>query len=330
MKQSGSSQKSKESKYFDALRNDNYDNTFQATGEWLRTANESLLNKKKSERNIIMKLKNYLSAHKLKLAYTLLMLAFVVAACNYPVSQEESAGDVLKWTLSKDNTEAVKKIESTDWFRSGEYNINEENVNGKVIVSYNLVIPKEDHSKASLYKTQLESIPGVTEVNLIPLNETVKRPVYSALLNGLFKIDINATNMSDTELEKEITTQLKNAGIDVMTVNFIGDKDGHRVMKINIPEEQLKKDGGFDMTIKDGGNVTKLKEVRNTNPGNPERFRGKSDDEIRKIIREEIGNPEIKDDEIQIIREGDKVKVKVNMKRKDFNEKNEVETETVK
>lgn len=327
MKQSESSQTSRENKYFDALRNDNYDNTFQATGEWLRTANESILNKKKSERNFIMKLKNYLTAHKLKLAYTFLVLAFIVAACNYPVTQEESAGDVLKWTVSKDNTEAVKKIESTDWFRSGEYNINEENINGKEIVSYKFVIPKEDHSKASHYKTQLESIPGVTEVNLIPLNETVKRPVYSALLNDLFKIDINATNMSDAELEKEITTQLKNAGIDVVTVNFIGDKDGHRVMKINIPEDQLKKDGGFDMTIKDGGNVTKLREVRNTNPGDPERFKGKSDNEIRKMIREEIGNPEIRDEEIQIIREGDKVKVKVNVSRNNFNEKSKVETE---
>ena len=59
MKQSESSQRSKESKYFDELRNENYDNSFPVTEAWLRTANENPLNNKKTERNIIMKLKNY-------------------------------------------------------------------------------------------------------------------------------------------------------------------------------------------------------------------------------------------------------------------------------
>lgn len=325
MKQSESSQRSKESKYFDDLRKENYDDTFQVTEVWLRTANENLLNKKKSERNIIMKLKNYFSTHKFKLAYTFIILAFITAACNYPVTQEETAGDILKWSVSKDNTEAVKKIESMDWFKSGEYNVNYENIGGKDIVSYNFVVPKEDHSSVSSYKSQLESIAGVNEVKLIPLNETVKRPVYAALLNDLFKIDINGTNMSDAELEKEITSQLKNAGIDIVTIDFRSDGEGRRILKVNIPEDQIKKDGGFDMTIKDGQSVTKLKELRNTNPGNPNRFKGKTDEEIRMMVREDIGNPEIKDDEIQIIREGDKVMVKVNVKKTGIDDERKIE-----
>ena len=223
MKQSESSQRSKESKYFDELRNENYDNSFPVTEAWLRTANENPSNNKKTERNIIMKLKNYFASHKFRLAYTFLILAFVVAACNYPVTQQESAGDVMKWSVSKDNTEAVAKIESMDWFKSGEFNINEENVNGKNIVSYSLVLSKDNHANIQDYKSQLEKINGVDDIKIIPLNETVKRPVYSVLLNDLFKIDINATNMSDAELEKEITSQLRNAGIDAVTVDFKSD-----------------------------------------------------------------------------------------------------------
>lgn len=325
MKQSESSQRSKESKYFDELRNENYDNSFPVTEAWLRTANENILNNKKSERNIIMKFKNYFVSHKFRLAYAFLILAFVVAACNYPVTQQESAGDVMKWSVSKDNTEAVARIESMDWFKSGEFNINEENVNGKDIVSYSLVLSKENHANMQDYKSQLEGINGVNDIKIIPLNETVKRPVYSVLLNDLFKIDINATNMSDAELEKEITSQLRNAGIEAVTVNFIGDENGHRMMKVVIPDDQIKKEGGFDVTIKDGNNVTKMKEIRKTGPDNGDRFKGKTDEEIKQMIREDIGNPDIKDDEIEIIREGDKVKVKVNVKKNGIGEERRME-----
>ena len=330
MKQSGSSQRSKESKYFDKLRNENYDNSFPVTEAWLRTANENLSNKKKSEGNIIMNFKNYFTTHKARLAYAFLMLAFIVAACNYPVTQQESAGDVLQWSVIKDNTEAISKIEKEDWFKSGEYNINEENINGKDVVSYNLVIPKENHAGVSGYKSRLEAINGVSDIKLIPLNETVKRPVYAALLNDLFKIDINASNMSDAELEKEITAQLKNAGIEAVTVDFKSDNEGRRIIKVGIPEGQIKKEGGFDMTIKDGENITKMKEIRKTGSGDPDRFKGKTDDEIRKMIKEDIGNPDIKDDEIEIIREGDKVKVKVNVKKSGKEEDSMMELKTDK
>jgi phosphoribosylformylglycinamidine (FGAM) synthase PurS component len=262
-----------------------------------------------------MKFKNYFASHKLRLAYTFLILAFVVAACNYPVTQHESAGDVMKWSVSNDNTEAIQKIESMEWLKTGEYNVNVENVNGKEIVTYNLVLPKENHSSVQDYRNQLESINGVNDVQIIPLNETVKRPVYAVLLNDLFKIDINATNMSDAELEKEITSQLKNAGIEVVTFNFERDKEGRRIVKVVIPENQMKKDGGFDMTIKDGEKITKMKEVRKTGSGDPDRFKGKSDEEVREMVKEDLGNPDIKDDEIQIIREDDKVRVKVNVNR---------------
>ena len=84
------------------------------------------------------------------------------------------------------------------------------------------------------------------------------------------------------------------------------------------------------MTIKDGKNITKLKEIRKTGSGDPDRFKGKTDDEIRKMIRDEIGNPGIKDDEIQIIREGDKVKVKVNAKKSGKEDESMMEFKTDK
>ncbi|MDQ3022427.1 MAG: hypothetical protein M3R36_17950 [Bacteroidota bacterium] len=332
MKQSSSSPKSKESnykKYFEELRKENFDESFPSTESWLRSIDTNLINSKneKSERKFtIMKIKNYFTANKFKLAYTFLILAFFVAACNYPVTQQESAGDVMKWSVSKNDTEALNKIENLDWIRNGEVNINEENINGQDVINYSFIIPKEKHASVSDYEKQLEAI-GVNDINLIPLNETVKRPVYSALLNDLFKIDINASNMSDAELEREITTQLKNAGLEVAQIDFKNDSEGRRVLKIVIPDGQLKADGGFDMTIKDGNNITKMKEVRKTGEGDHERFKGKTDEEIRKMIREDLQVPDLKDDQIEIIRKDGNVMVKVKRSEVKGNKKLEIEDE---
>lgn len=323
MKQSNSSQTSKENnlnKYFDELKKESYDDTFSATEGWLHKITN--LSTKKSERKFSI-MKNYFSANKFKLAYTFLILAFIVGACNYPVTQEESVGDVLTWTVAKENTDAISQIENMDWFKKGECNFNEENG----IVSYSIVIPKESHANTPDYERQLNAIPGILEINLHPLSETIQRPVYSALLNDLFKIDINATNMSNDELSKEIDTQLKNAGIENATVNFEKGSDNRRMVKIQIPEGKLIMDGGFDMTIKDGGNTTRLKEVRKTGSGDPDRFKGKTDVEIRNMIRQDLGNPNIKDDEIEIIREGEKVKVKVKVSKTVDGKQGQIETE---
>lgn len=311
MKQKNSLHKSKESKlnqYFDELRNENFEDTFRATENWLKTADAKL--QTKSERKFF-KMKNYFLANKFRLAYTFLILAFTIAACNYPVTQQESAGDVLQWTVSSDNKDAINKIENLDWFKKGDYNINEDNANGQSYKMYSIVIPKESHSQVSDFEKQLNAIPGILQIKISPLNETVKRPVYSALLNDLFKIDINASNMSDAELSNEIDKQLKSAGIENANIDFQKDQNGNRRVRVAIPVGQVKKDGGFDMTIKDGDNVTKLKEVRKKGPGDPDKFKGKTDEEIRNMVRTDLNMPELKDDQIEIIRKDDNVMVKV-------------------
>ncbi|MEP7146436.1 MAG: hypothetical protein ABI792_05460, partial [bacterium] len=170
MKQSGSSPASEESnavpdKYFNELRKENYENTFQPVEAWLRNIHSKNLNKN-SERKF-SNMKNYFKVHRIRLAYTFLVLAFSVAACNYPVTQQEIVGDVLTWKVSTDNTNGINKIRSLDWFKNGEYNYNEENISGSKWISYSFVIPKESSGRGSDFKMQLENIEGVKDVKLI-------------------------------------------------------------------------------------------------------------------------------------------------------------------
>jgi hypothetical protein len=155
----------------------------------------------------------------------------------------------------------------------------------------------------------------------------VTRPVYSAALNEIFKIDINATNKSDDELRQEITEQLKKAGIDNMQIEFERDTKGNRMMKFFRPLSSNPTNDGFDMTIKDGNNVNRLKEVRRTGEDHANRFKGKTDAEIKQIVKENFGVANLKDDQIVIIREGDKINVKVKVKNHKNNMNEETETE---
>lgn len=315
MKQSNSQEKSEQNKldlYFKELQNERYEQTFQFSADWLKSVslNQSQI-KPERKKKIIKNLIEQIVQNKLKLAYTFIILVILVAACNYPVTQEETAGDIMQWTIRKDMTESINKIQDLNWFKSGEYNINENNFNGESYMTYSFVVPKEDHSKVKEYERQLSQIGGIMEVKLSPISEKVKRPVYSALLNNFFKININATDMSDDELSTEIDKQLKSAGIEAATIDFERDSEGHRRVKLVVPADQIKKDGGFDLTVKDGKDVNRFKEVRKEGH-NGDKFKNKTDEEIRNMVREDIGNKDIKDNEIEIIRKDDRVMVKVN------------------
>ena len=289
------------------LKKVNYEDSFKSAAEWLNGIEAE--SKTIYPERRIKKMKEFFLASKIRIAYAVLALAFVVAACNYPVTSNETAGDVLTWTVEPTNTDAVNRVKSLPWLANGPVKVEARNINGVEEQLYSYVLPKESHGKAGSYKSELESISGVKSVKLIELNQTVKRPVYSALLHELFQININATNMSDDELKAEITTQLQTAGISGATVKIVANGNTRRV-NIEFDENAIPSNGGFDMTITDGNNVEKIKQLRKDS-GTPGKFNGKTDEEIRRMVREDFPDGDLRDDEIHIIREGNDVKVKV-------------------
>lgn len=331
MKQSDCYRKQTENKYsemFDFLKQENYDDSFYKSEIWLRGEESSDITKIKKNERIFIKMKNYFISHKLKIAYSFIMLAFIIAACSYPVSQEKNLGDVISWTINKNNTDALEKINSMEWINTGNLYVNEKNINGNIILEYNLILPKDSHDKAESLRNQLGAISGISSLKVVPLNEKVTRPVYSFALNKIFKVDINATNMSNDELKNEITSQLEKNGINGVKIEIESGKEGRRISRIFIPESSIKDEGGFDMTIKDGNNEERIKEVRKK--GSEEemlRFKGKSDDEIKKMLIEELNDKGITEDMIQIDRDGDKVMIKINAGKQGSDKKYEFESE---
>ncbi|HRI85741.1 MAG TPA: hypothetical protein PK536_09890 [Ignavibacteria bacterium] len=302
------SENSRLDQLFDNLRNENNDGTFPVVEKWLRNINSLKSNNitPKKERKLFN-----MRSPKIRFAYAFLLLAVIVAACNYPVTQQETVADVIKWSVNKNNTEAIQKIQGLDWTKKAITGISKpEAANDKI--EYKLVLLKDELGNAQKYMDQLKGISGINDISLVPLNEKITRPVYSVALNKIFKVDINATNMSDQDLKNEIETQLSQNGIRDVQISFDRNKDGKRISKIELPEGSLKDNSGFDITIKDGNNIQRTAEVRKfRNEGEGDRFKDKTDDEIRKMVAEDIGDKNIRPEDIMISRKDGKIMINV-------------------
>jgi hypothetical protein len=300
--------------YFSALRNTDYNGTQPEVEQWLYTSTNQLQTQRKERK--LKKMKNYFLANKLRLAYPIIFLAILVGACSMPVTQTETLGHVISWTADKDNTSAVEQISKLGWIKNGNFNSNENVNNGKAEMLYTLTLTNSTDKQVEGYVKELQAIKGVNMIKAVPISNNVKRPLYSAALSKFFSIDINATGMSDEELQKEVARQLKEQGVE-MNVDIKTNSEGRREIRMQMPEGQINKEPkNFEMKIEDGNNVEKMKVVHK-DQNDMDRFKGKTDEEIRNMIRQDLENPGLRDDEIKITRENGDVKVKIEVSHED-------------
>jgi hypothetical protein len=292
--------------YWSALKSKDYSGSFPGTARWLRQKTNLNL---KPERSF-SSMKNYILTHKLKLAYAVIVLAVVIGACSMPVTQNEIVGHMLTWTIPADNKSAEKDIAGLSWIDKTDLAVNENTNNGKTETLYTLMLPGSTIEQVETYMKDIERIKGVSSIKIFPLNESVKRPLYSAALYKFFRVKIDATNMSDAELKQEVTRQLQEAGVENPDVRIQTDENGRRMFKINIPEANIKSHpNDFKLKVKDGSNEEVLKRVLKNSF--PEELKGKSDQEIKDWVKQNNKEFDLKDSDIQIIREDGKVKIKV-------------------
>ena len=322
MKHSISSQKSeqnvnlenKENKYsindkslehhFNQVKQENYNETFPEVENWLYHANIQQNNFNQLNERKLRRMKNFFFAHKLRLVYTIIAFAVLVAACNMPVTQTETAGNIITLTVPSENTDFDTKLNSLPWIKTAQVTQNENKDGDKSQTLYTIVLPNTTKEQAIDYGKEIESLGGVTTIRIKPMNYDVKRPLYSAALDNFFSVKIDATGKSDEEVQAEIQKQLDEQGIK-MKFEFKKGPDGKRDIRItkddNVPQS-------MELTIDDNNGNEKLKVF--SKKVDPDKFNGKTDKEIREMVKKDFGD-DLKDNEIIIERNGDKVQVKI-------------------
>jgi len=302
--------------YWTALKKKDHSDSFYKTEVWLKNSSASN-SKPKNKIGIMIQ---YFLAHKVKFALVV-FTALVLAACNMPVTQNETVGHVITWSV--ENQEAGDKTTSLPWVDKNSLSLNENDNGDSKVISYNLILANSTMEQVQSYSKELEAIPGVLTVNLLPLTEEVERPLYSKMLDDVFKIDINAKNMTDEELSAEVERQLKEGGIDVQTINFRRDENNRRLIDIKMSENG--QNDAFQLDINDGNQKMRIEERRKDGTEEIEfNIKGKSDEEIRQMVKDRFKDQNLQDGDIQITRTGEEVSVDIVQKSKDGNQNTEM------
>ena len=334
MKHSNSSQRSEQNgklneiedksleHHFNQLKQENYDSTFPEIESWIYKrslnlqSNQKLTVKNQSNERILHKMKHFFFGTKLRLVYTIIAFAVLIGACNMPVTQTESAGQMITFTIPKENDDFVSKMNELPWIKNAQITSNENTNNGEAQLLYRIVLANTTKEQVKAYANELEALGDIVTIKITGMDYDVKRPLYSAALHDILSIDIDATGKSDEELKNEIESKLREQGVD-MKFKFTTGPDGRR--DITVEHDQLldanKEPKSFEMNIEDDNGKEKIKLL--TQKADPKRFEGKTDSEIREIVKKDIGNPELKDSDIIIDRTGKEVKVKVNFDKKE-------------
>jgi len=319
MKQSNSLQNSEQEnksreefpgRFKSVLKNEDYNSSFNRVETWLR--NKSVQKKNtKNERNLV-KMKNYFFSHKIRFAYAVIFLALVVAACNMPVTTHENVGNMITWSVDKNNSDAINKIEKLPWLKTADQvNKNGNTNNGNEGIVYTVIFQKSTEEEIASFRNDLENI-GVSSLKIIPFNNDVKRPLYSAALNDFFSININAAGMSDEELQTEVQRQLKEEGVE-MNIQFKTDASGKRNISIvNLKGNKSNTPKSYEINIDDKNGQEKIKLMQKN--ANPDLFKGKTDREIKDYVKEKNPELNLKDNDIKITHENGCVRVDVERK----------------
>ena len=290
------------------LKDKKYDESFGKTSMWLIDSNNKLLNRK--NRRGKYKMKDFFLRHKLQFAIVALM-AILIAACNMPVTQSDTVGQVLSWTApGASNTAVTESLNKLSWFKNFDGTVDVKNINGTAVTEYKVVVQSTDDKLVTSYKNDLEKIKELTSIKIVPLNTSVTRPVYSAALHSFFKIDINASNMTDEQVQAEIRKQLDAAGYNDMDVSYKTMENGKKRLEVKM-KDGIKHEGNqnlqVDVNDKNGEQVIKMKTVDKPDVD----FSKMNDTEIRTYIKEKNNEDNLTDKDIIIKREGNSISVNI-------------------
>lgn len=294
-------------KHIKKLNEQRYDDSFNKTSMWLIKSNYKISQRKNQRR--LIKMKNYFLRHKIQFV-TILLMAIMIAACNMPVTQNDTVGYILSWTTNSTSNKVVSEsLNKLNWYKNSSITTDVKSINGNEIFESKLVVQSKDDKAVLEYKNDLERIDGLTSIKILPLNESVTRPVYSAALNSFFKIDINASKLSEEEVQKEISKQLEEAGFNDMIVSYKKDVNGKTRLELKL-KDGIKNEKGKSLEVNVNDNNGQQVVKMNTSTPDVD-FSKMSDEEIRTYIKNKNRENNLSDKDIIIVRDGSNVNVKV-------------------
>lgn len=203
-------------KYFDSIKKENYKESYNDVGGWLRreAANASLVHSKKNFKFF----RFVFSEGRMKFAYLFIILILAGITSNFSVTRTETIGSVMSWTVDKQKTDAIKKIDNLNWIDKSQLVVEESKTEAGTILTYKMLMPTASANEIEAHKSELAKIKDIMTVDIQPISEPVKQPLYAMAMEKIFNYDYNKNFANPEEIKNSVYEQLKYAGLQ----NYVG------------------------------------------------------------------------------------------------------------
>ena len=227
-------------KYFEALKAEDYDESFDMVESWLRR--EQFFNSGKTGKTKAGKIRYYIFAHRTKLAYVVLLFFVTLIVANVKVTSKETLAGVVSWTVDKNNKEAIEKIDKSEWLDKSQLVVDAQTGDDTNLIKYKIIVSDDSKLNLEQLKIKLDEIKDLKYVEITPITENVNVPIYAAALHSIFNSDIPNRFVNAEAVKQNVYEQLRFAGVDDDDFDVDYASEAPRSMKliIKIPQDSLK------------------------------------------------------------------------------------------
>jgi hypothetical protein len=173
-------------------------------------------------------------------------------------------------------------------------------------LSYTCFIPAQGSRSGDALIGSLKGVKGISGLSTVPVNAQVRESLLSQLGSKIFSTHVDATGLSDDDLQNTVNRQLKEKGFTDISVTVIRNENGVRTLQLQPAENGSNYI--IDMSIDDKGTRMVLQEERRTitdkakTGGEPiVDFGSMTDAQVREYFRHRYGT-QIGDENINITR----------------------------
>lgn len=295
--------------YFDAVRQKNYEASFDGVKDFI-TEHKDKLHHRRHKKPV----------RKWQWVLAVLFPVLVVLACT-KTEHTEPVGQTVSFSVPVGDGAAIKALEpivgglqtviSPDRQRPGH-------------LSYTTFIPAQSSRSAEAVISGLKGIKGIAGLSTVPVNAQVRESLLSRLGSKIFSTHVEASGLSDAELQNTVNRQLKEKGFGSISVTVTRAENGMRTLKLHPAEDAPNY--RIDMSVDDKGTRMVLQEERRTITDGSKTaeapkvdFGSMTDAQVREYVRRQYGKA-LPDEAIKITRTAEEIAIDI----KQSDEKEEI------
>lgn len=286
--------------YFDAARQKNYEASFDGVKNFI-LENKDKIRRRREKKPVC----------KWQWVLAVLFPVLVVLACT-KTERTEPVGQTILYSVPVADGAAIQALEP---IVGGLQTVISPDRQKPGYLSYTTFIPAQSSRSADAVINQLKAVKGVTGLSTVPLSTQVRESLLSKLGSKIFSTHVDATDMSDEEMQNSVNRQLKEQGFNHISVTVTRNEKGIRTLELHPGKEGPNI--SIDVSVDDKGTKMVLQEEKGVTPkttnvtSEPQPDLGSmTDAQVQDYIRRKYGK-DLRDEAIKINRTAEEIAISI-------------------